>query len=66
MFTEFKKAPVVKFNLRLDYTWKCPHCGAEHEVKNFGPSPYNAVAEETMDEHCKDCGKFSTLNFYED
>ena len=61
---EFEKAPVVEYKLTLDYTWKCPHCGALNEVKNFGPSPYNALAEETMDEYCEKCEEFSTLDFY--
>jgi len=55
---------VNDFSVAVMIKWTCPKCGKEHE-NHWAASPYNAVADDGLDQYCDNCEEWFELTMYE-
>ena len=57
-----KNAQIIKYDLTINITWKCPYCNTENHLTNFTMKFYRIPAEDLPDVMCTNCSEFSSLS----
>lgn len=55
-----ENAEIISFDINVTIKFRCPHCKTEGE-SIYRSSPYKSESEDPIDEQCKGCKEFLTL-----